>query len=125
MGYANTVKKNVKKAFTLVGDLAVQAVFTHKSNGGFDFATNTVKQEALASSSVRGIQLTKTRNGAAKPSSAVQATFIFEADSLNSSEPYDGLLITAGPLTALGDWKIVPPINNDGYIVTVNCAREL
>lgn len=124
MGYAALVKKNVRKAFNAVGDLAFSAVFTHKSDAGFDFATNLPKTQTSSSKVVKGIQVAKSRPGIGKPSSAVQTSFMFNAEDVPDPTIYDSLTITTGPATAIGVWNIVAPSSSDGFITTVNCSRE-
>ena len=124
MSYAALIKKNVRKAFAIAGDLTISAVFSKKSSAGFDFANNTPKTPTSVSKALKGLQLNKTRAPGSKPSSSIQSSFVFNAEDVPDTTAYDTLVISSGPPAAIGNWVIVPPITTDGYLVTVSCAKE-
>lgn len=124
MGYANTIKGNVRKAFNMVGDLAVNATLTRNANTGYDFATASVKTPTTTSKVVKAILITKRRQSADKLSSSLQTSFLMKAEDVPDPTVYDTLTVSAGISTAVGTWRMVPPYENDGYLITVNCAKE-
>ena len=124
MGYKSLIQGSVKKAFRLVGDLAVNTSFIHKTDTGFDFTTNAVKTPVSTTKPVKAIFVQKAKNSEGKIGRSVQSSFLFDAADVNDASSYDSIVVAVGLPAAIGTWKIVPPIENDGYLMTINCAKE-
>jgi hypothetical protein len=118
MGYSNLLKNMTRKAFNLIGDLATEVILTKRTNVGFDFATNTTSTGTLASSRIKGIFNSKRNTG--KPDSpTISESFMFKAEDLDEPDIYDKITTADGNV-----WKIIPPFDNDGSIITIYVARE-
>lgn len=120
MGYANTIRGNVKKAFNLLGDLALDVTLSHTANAGFDFATNSTITPVLTTKVIKGVLVERKRERGEKPNSSAQMSFLFKAEDLDDPTVYDTITTIAGAI-----WRVVPPYSNDGYLITVNVAKEI
>lgn len=118
MGYSNTIKGNVKKAFNLLGDIAVNVTFSHTTNSGFNFSTAEVTAPATTTKTIKGFIVAKRRERNEKPDNAVQMSLIFKAEDIPDPSIYD--TITADSIV----WRVIPPYNSDGYVITVNIVKE-
>jgi ribosomal protein L11 len=120
MAYDAMVKKNIAKAFQAIGDLAVNVTFTTKTNSGFDFAANSVASPTTTSVIVKGIFDKKSRRpGAQEVGQSQTMRMIFIASDMPDPTGYDSVQMPDGLI-----WKVVQPYENDGYLTTVNFARE-
>lgn len=120
MGYRNTIRSNVKKAFNLAGDLAIKVVLTKTTNAGFDFSTNAVVPETIMTAEVKGILVTTTTTEDGKSDETLRTSFLFKATEVEDANSYDTIQeVVSGKL-----WKIIPPCTNDGFITTAYCTRK-
>lgn len=119
MGYQNTVKSNVTKAFRLLKDLAVQVTLSSKANTGFDFATNSVTNVTTTSKVIKAIPLEKRRNPSDKLDSTISHSYLFKAEDVPDPTIYDTITVVSTGET----WNVVPPCTNDGFTVTANVAK--
>lgn len=113
MGYQTTIKCNVKKAFGLLKDLVVTATLSSKSNKGFDFATNSAKSPIVSTKPIKAIPVTKTLRDR-----SIQHSFLFMADDIAEPALYDTVTVDTVA------WKVIAPYDSDGFLITVNVAKE-
>jgi len=119
MSYANMIRGQVRKAFNAVGDLAQLVTLSHQANAGFDFATNAVKTPVTTTKVIKGVLVEKKRTSEDKLSSTIQTSFLFKAEDLNDPTIYDSITTADSSI-----WKVVPPYQNDGFLITVNVTRS-
>lgn len=120
MSLRNTVKRNVRKAFAMIGDLKTKAVFTRKGNAGFDFATGTTIPAVETTKTIQGVYQGKTSKGDSKTLTKGQTgKFFFIEDDLPDVEDYDSVAFNST------DWQIVPPVVKDGYLITLTVEEKL
>jgi len=119
MGYRGLITGNVDKAFKLLKDLVVQTTLSSKTDGGFDFTTNMPLTVTTTTKIIPAIALTKKNRSDSNPSVSLQHSFIFKAKDLPAPDVYDTISVVGGET-----WQVIPPYDNDGYIVTVSVARS-
>lgn len=124
MGFNGMIRGSVKQAFKAAGDLAVMATFTHRSDAGFDFASNAPKTPTTASKPLKAIFVQKTKQGDGKIGNSIQTSFLLSSEDAPTAIMYDTLTVSAGMMPARGTWRIVPPVSDDGYLLTLNCVKE-
>lgn len=119
MGYKATISSNVDKAFKMLKDLAVMVTLSSKKDSGFDFAANAPLTVVTTSKSILGVPVQKKRDPSTNPNNTISHSFIFKAKDLPDPTIYDTISVIGGET-----WRIVPPYDNDGFIITVNVTRE-
>ena len=115
MGYANTVKNAVRRAFNTAGDLVDNVVLTQTTDSGFDFATNQVKTPVVSSKALKALFVT-TR----KRDSTLQASFLLRSEDITDVTIYDTLTTSKGVV-----WRMIAPYVNDGFVMTINVTKEV
>jgi hypothetical protein len=107
-------------AFRQLGDLKTKAVFMKEGNAGFDFATVTTIPAVEAEKTVQGVYQGKTSSGDQKTLTKGQTgKFFFIEDDLPDVEDYDSVTFNST------NWKIVPPVTKDGYLITLTVEEKL
>jgi len=120
MGRSSLVQGNVDKAFKLIGDLASDVTLTHTGNQGFDFSANAVKLPTTNSKVIKGLFIEKKRTRSdTEINSSISTSFMFKAKDLDDPTLYDTITMSTGAV-----WKMIPPYLNDGFLITVNVAKE-
>jgi hypothetical protein len=121
MGYRTTIAGNVKLAFNLLKDLATDVTLVQKSSTGFDFSTGLPITGTTTTKVIKGVLTKKKRaSGDKELSKTITEVFLFKAEDIDDPTVYD----TIQAVTGGGIWRIIPPCDNDGYIITVNVAKE-
>jgi hypothetical protein len=116
MGYQSLIDRNLSKAFTLVKDLALDAVFTKKSNLEFSFSTaemNTPKNENINAK----IIVTETK----KPANDRNT---FEKIIMVKSKDVGDLNWYSTVKFENKTWNISSIQKNDGFVLMANVFRE-
>lgn len=106
MSLNSLVRRQARNAFKLIGDLKVKFIFSRESKT-FDKVTLENKITSTVSESVEGVLL-ESRN-----TKGYDTKLMLLAENAPDIQLYD---------TAIGNgvrYKIVPPISNDGYLITV------
>jgi hypothetical protein len=120
--YDRLVKRSVSKAFRQIGTLAKTAIFSTDQPSGFDFTTGEATAGAVQQLLLRGI-IADTKRPKSKDSddaaNVIMKKFIFPSDSVNNLNVYDTVTIDSIV------WKIVKPIEDDGYLTTLMLAKEI
>ena len=116
MGYSALVKKQVRSAFSLVGDLAVNITLSQKNPASFNFATGDIATTATTQSVIRAIFTNKGR------SKDVANTIIGELMII--TEDVDDLTIYDSAVINGVTWNFVPPYDNDDYVTKIKVTKE-
>jgi len=119
MGYSAMIKKNVKKAFGMAGDLVTLVTLSQKNNTAFNFTTEAVTSTSTVTTTIKGLFVNKKRPSGDKLTSTLQTSFQFMSEDLKDPDIYDTITMPDASI-----WKMVPPYEDDGYIITVNVAKE-
>lgn len=123
MGYRNLVVSSVSRAFNAVGDLAETVTLTLKTATSFDFATADANISVATTKTVKGI-FVQTKKPAssineAKSRGTRQDQMLIQAKDLDNPDLYDKLTRADGSV-----WSIVQPSKSDGFLITLDLARE-
>jgi len=118
--YKAVVKRAVRKAFAKVGTLATTVRFIAGQPTGFDFNTAGVIESSSTALVLKGI-ITETKKPRGEKDSAncIAKTILLIADDVPNLGSYDRVLIDNVP------WKVVHPVKNDGFVVTVDITKEI
>jgi hypothetical protein len=115
MSYASMIRRNLRTAFTLLGDLKETVVFGVRSSEEFDFEDNGhVRTENQVSAE---IVVVRTKKKSAH-SNTTAKTILVKAEGLESLSSYD--IVTMDGL----EWTVGPPLLSDGYIHMLEIFSE-
>jgi hypothetical protein len=115
MGYDSLIKKQVKRAFAAVKDLAKDVVLTQSPPSGFDFATGEATIPAATTKTVKAMVVVKKRKG--DVNAAPMTELLMNAEDVSDPTIYTTVTIE-GII-----WNVVPPYKNDGFTITVEIVR--
>jgi hypothetical protein len=119
MGYKTTIKSNVDKAFRLLKDLVVPVTLTDV-NATFDFSTSTTSA-INATKVISGLEVDKKKSkGDKNDSTVITKAMVFKSADFLEPSRYSTLTLPGNVV-----WKIVPPIVDDGFTVTVELVRSV
>ena len=119
--YRKVIARAARQAFRQIGTLAKDVVFSSSQPPSFDFSNATSTNGAVTTLTIKVVE-TKTKQKKDSDAESMNARLkslqllTEDAPDLN---PYDTVTI-AGEV-----WKIVLPIESDGFITTVNITKEL
>jgi hypothetical protein len=116
MSYKSLVDSQVKKAFSLVKDLAIDAVLTKKVNPVFDFGTGDASTTSEAAITVKIIEIANDKKS--QKSNLVQKTFMVKASDVGNLNIYGSINISGA------DWKLGMPVKDDGTILIGTAFRD-
>lgn len=116
MGYKQLVEGNVRKAFNLLKDLAVEVVFTRKNGQAFDFGTADVTT-TLAPTVIAKVVVVETVK--VKERNTVRKTLMFKSKDVGDIKTFETVTLDGVV------WNIGEVPKNDGYIVMVNIFKEV
>jgi hypothetical protein len=117
MAYKQLVQKNVRLAFKLVQNLAIDVQYLKKVDTEFDFAANEVSETVIPPKVVKTVVLDSKKRSSEKNSQLKEIMLIRE--DLGDISAYDRVLI------GLATWKIGPVINDDGYVIYAEISKEV
>jgi len=116
MSYAGMLDKNLVKAFKLIKDLAVTAVFVKKVSTSFDFETGTVITTDSGTTSAKVVIIDSTK--AAKDRNTQQLQIMFKAEDVGDLVLYETVTIDGV------SWKFGKHIKSDRFISVIELFRE-
>lgn len=124
MGFDSMIKSNVRKAFNMVKDLASTVTLSQKNGTSFNFATEAVTNSNTVTKTIKGLMVEQKRpHGSTKVNpelgTSLQMSFQFQSADLQDPDVYDTITMANGDV-----WRMVPPYKDDGYLITVNVAKE-
>lgn len=118
--YRNVVKKAVRKAFRQVGTLAQDIRFIAGQPSGFDFNNAAIVENSSTQLILKGIiSETKKSKSDKDEANCITKTVTLIADDVPNLGSYDS--IVAEGLS----WKVIHPVENNGFVVTFNVTREM
>ncbi len=116
MGYTSLIDNSLKKAFNLVKDLAVDAVFTKKVTPSFNF--NTASAEFGTNQTVSTKVVIVDINKVSKDRSATKKQLLVKSKDIGDINQYTTVSINAVT------WNIGEITKGNGFINLVNIYRE-
>lgn len=119
MGYQSMVRGNVRKAFSLLKDLAVDVTLTEAGSTGFDFDAGAPVIVTAPGKYIKGVIISESQvKGGPQDSAASNMQVLFKATDVADPSLYDTM--TTRDLRV---WKLTPPYTNDGYVVTATLVK--
>lgn len=122
MGYNSLINGQLKKSFTLLKDLVDNVTLSH-SSASFNFATGNVTTVASTPKPIKGLLVTKKRQTTSRSQSELgntkQVSYLFQSQDLDDPTVYDTITLPNGDV-----YRMVPPYENDGFLITVNVTKE-
>jgi hypothetical protein len=109
------IERELRRAFNLLADTAVEVSFHKKGATGFNFGTAAVVTKDDGTVPAKVI-VTKT----AKSKEAVTKTVMVRASEVGSLSLYAEVLMDDGKL-----WRVGDPVVDSGYILVLTVVREL
>ena len=119
--YQKVIARAARKAFRQIGTLAKDVVFSSSQPPSFDFSNATSTNGAVTTLTIKVVE-TKTKQKKDSDVESMNArlkSLLLLTEDAPDLNPYDTVAI-AGEV-----WKVVLPIENDGFITTVNVTKEL
>lgn len=117
MGFKNLVLGQVRKAFKQIGDLADDVTLVQKNPVSFNFSTKLPELTSPTNLVVKGIKLSKTKETSNRE--AVKLSYLLKSEDVEFPDIYDKAIIDGTTYT------ISTPINDDGYLITINLNRSV
>jgi hypothetical protein len=117
MGYQSLIDSNLKKAFLLAKDLAVDVVLTKKTNDSFNFGTGEVSSPSSQTVSTKAIIIDSKKTSADRNS--VSKEIMLKAKDVGDLKSYSTITIDSVIWTLSGVQK------NDGFILLGNITKEV
>lgn len=117
MGFSNLIDSNLTRAFNLVKDLAIEAVFTLKSGTSFNFGNAETTHTSSTSSTVKAVVMESSKKKASSQNT-IERTLMFKSKDLIDVSGYDSVAI-AGEV-----WNVGQTVKNDGRITILSIYRE-
>ena len=123
MSYRALVNGNIRKAFNLIKDLAIDVTFNTRTVGDFDFATGTPVSDKTSSVVVQAVvekndKPKNSRLSANEGRNFPQIQIMFKKQDLGDISLYDTVDIEGTR------YQVGKPIKNDGYIVILQVLGE-
>ena len=117
MGYSETIKKQARNAFRLVGNLAENLELQQKDATGFNFATQQTVETTVATKIVKCLPVKRTRDPNKEPNT-ITKTVMFLSEDVSDLTCYDKVVYQGFT------WSISLPSIDDGYTTTISLKRE-
>jgi len=112
MSYRNLVKKQVRAAFKLLGDLVVEVTLNQSDATEYNFSDAEVVQSTTATTVVKGVILSTVRKGA-----IIKAKLLLDSEDISDLTDYDSVSIDTVT------WRI-ESYDDNGYAAEVSLVRE-
>ena len=123
MGYRNTVRSNVKKAFRYIQDLKIDLVLYKSAPLEYDFASAEASTSSTVIATIPGVLISEIKNhnkaGLADKELAI-STFLINREDVEDMSIFNDLdTIKSGTRT----WRF-NGYEDNGYTITVTAARD-
>lgn len=115
--YRTKVMRAVRMAFANLGTLATPATFNLAQSSSFDFSTAEATSTSGAPLETTCI-VGKQKKPKQEEGNVVQVELTLKAEDMPDLSPYDSVTFNSAT------WKIIPPVVNDGYLITCTVARS-
>lgn len=116
MSYESLINTNLRKAFNLLKDLAVDMQFVKKTGDSFNFSTATSNLADSASITVKAI-ITDTEK-ASKERNVTKKLVMFKTEEVGDVNVYDSINYQNI------NWKLGPIIKSTQFITVVELYKE-
>jgi len=117
VSYKNTIDANLKRAFSMIKDLATDAILNKKQSSSFDFSTGDSVNTGNTVLVVKAILINSKK--ASTTSETVSKEVMLKSKEVIDISAYDTLTINSEV------WKIGPVISNDGFLILATVFREV
>jgi len=117
--YKSMVQSNVKRAFGLIGNLAKEVTLYSEKPISFDFNTATTIPDTSGSITLSVIISSKDKDGNSNDRASISRDVLAISADAPNLNLYDKLSIDGEY------WRIVHPINDNGFTVSFKIVREL
>ena len=113
------VQSGVRKAFRLIGDLAIDLEFTDRNTSGFDFATGSAVMLPESIKIIKAVIVAKQRKdpSAAVVKDSVSLSVLIKTEDFEDPDQYDSFKYNGIVYT------IVKPIINNGYTIRMDAVK--
>lgn len=116
MSYRALADNQVRKAFSLLKDLAVDAVLTKKEATAFDFSTGEAAGVKSSPVSTKIIEIKAAK--LSTKTNVIEKEIMLKSQDVGDLKLYDSVTISGVV------WKIGAPLKNDGYILITTVFKE-
>ena len=112
------VKSAVRQAFAAIGSLAIKVEFIQKESAEFNFSGPQVPRTEVVTV-IKCVDVETRRKKSDSPNAVAAKSLLVVEDDVRGLDTYDSVRIDGAV------WKIVHPIEQNGYTTTVNVVRML
>lgn len=116
MSYRNLINSQVRKAFTLLKDLAEDIVFTKTTDATFNFGTGEAKTTSPSPIVTKAVIVDTKKSS--KDRNTSEKIAIMKTEAIGDISLYDSFTYRGSV------WKIGDVISSDGHITTATVFRE-
>jgi hypothetical protein len=119
------VKGYVRKAFSLIGDLAEDVVFIDKSTSGFDYSTGEAIVPAAVQHTMRAVVIKETlKDTNVSVTKLLMMTEQFDNAGIISIDTFDQVIVRGHTLNILHSKDKANSISDNGYTISIYAVQE-
>ena len=118
MSYQSLIKKQVRSAFRLAGDLIVDVTLIKKANNGFDFSTLEATKDSTDTKVIKALLKTRSKEPKGETTNTTTSFLVINSDDVDENIIYATALIR-GVL-----WNLVIPYKNNGFTTEIELSKE-
>jgi hypothetical protein len=118
MSYRNLINSQLKNAFRMLKDLAIDTTVTRKSDSGFDFSSNSVLKPKDSNVSVKVVIVDEDEGNGKDQRKVAKTTMMIQVQEVGDINVGDTI-----PLNGQ-TYRVGPIINNDQYLLLVEAFKE-
>jgi hypothetical protein len=125
MSYKALIENNLRRAFILVKDLAIDVTFNKKPVSGFDFSTGDPIEGIETATVIKAVVIDNKKASTGRKNgnelrNVVKKQIMFKREDLGTDVTnYDYVTIGSD------DWNLGQPIKDDGYIALIELYKEV
>jgi mannose/fructose/N-acetylgalactosamine-specific phosphotransferase system component IIB len=116
MAYKNLIDSNVKKAFNLLKDLAVEAVLYKKLAPVFNFSTGEATVGDAETINIKVVITGQIKSERGK--NVIEKVIMLKSKEVGDLSFYDTITINNI------EWRLGEPIKSDGFVLITSMYRE-
>lgn len=117
MSYRNLIDSNLKRAFSMIKDLATDVTFIRKQGVDYDFNTAAATPSSTSTFVIKAVILDSKKKS--EDHNTMSKEIMFKTKELIDITIYDSIVI------GNDTWKIGPIISNSGFIILANIFKEV
>ena len=118
MAYNALILSNLRKAFTLLKDIAEDVTLSQQSDGKFNFATKSTEFTSSRTVVAKAIFLSQSVTVDSKSNKKVQDSFLFKTEDIAAPDSYTTITTANGQ-----KWAVVSPCSIDRFVTTINVVK--